>query len=306
MTLQEKFYILFEKPGESRASFMLNTVIYILIILSILNLMFYSVDSIREKYGYVLEGIRNIVMPIFILEYLSRLYASGYLNEYKGIKGKLKYMVTPYAIIDLLSILPYILLNTGFNSSFIRSLRLLRIFRLFRVKKYAKFVQLMKEILHNLKEELTVIFLYTLVGIVILSFIIFAIEHDAQPEVFSNIFQTIWWAVATLTTVGYGDMYPITVAGKFITAVISLIGIGFIAIPGGMFASAFMNALAEEKEKKGKEMKCLKCASTEIQSFSNPVVEYASKQQSYDKINICSKCNFTWLEKSNIETKEEN
>jgi len=306
MTLQEKFYILFEKPGESRASFILNTVIYILIILSILNLMFYSVDFIREKYGYILEGIRNIIMPIFILEYLSRLYASGYLNEYKGIKGKLKYMVTPYAIIDLLSILPYILLNTGFNSSFIRSLRLLRIFRLFRVKKYAKFVQFMKEILHNLKEELTVIFLYTMVGIVILSFIIFDIEHDAQPEVFSNIFQTIWWAVATLTTVGYGDMYPITVAGKFITAAISLVGIGFIAIPGGMFASAFMNALAEEKEKKGNEMKCLKCASKEIQSFSNPVVEYAAKQQSYDKINICSKCNFTWLEKLNIETKEEN
>jgi len=297
MTLQKKLYVLFEKPGENRASFILNTLIYILIIISILNLMFYSVDSIRKEYGYVLEGIRNIVMPIFIAEYLGRFYASGYLAEYKGIRGKLKYMVTPYAIIDLLSILPYILLNTGFNSSFIRSLRLLRIFRLFRVKKYAKFVQLMKEILGHLKEELTVIFLYTIVGIVILSFIIFGIEHDAQPEVFSNIFQTLWWAVATLTTVGYGDMYPITAAGKFITAVISLIGIGFIAIPGGMFASEFMNALEKEKEMNDTSVKCLKCGSEEIESFDNPIVEFDSAQHSYAKANMCSKCDFTWMVK---------
>jgi len=305
VTLQNKIYILFEKPGESRASFILNTIIYALIVISIINLMFYSVEPIHEKYGYILEGIRNIVMPIFILEYIGRLYASGYLNEYKGIKGKLRYMGTPYAIIDLLAILPYILLNSGFNSSFIRSLRLLRIFRLFRVKKYAIFIQLMKQILHNLKEELTVLFLYTLVVIVVLSFIIFDIEHEAQPEVFSNIFQTLWWAVATLTTVGYGDMYPITAAGKFITAVITIIGIGFVAIPGGMFASEFMSAIAKEREKKNRRLKCLKCGSGEIQSFSDPILEYASQKQTYDAINICSQCNFTWLEKFNIIKNED-
>jgi voltage-gated potassium channel len=301
MTLQKKLYILFEKPGENRASFILNTVIYILIIISIVNLMFYSVESVREKYGYVLEGIRNIVMPIFILEYLGRLYASGYLNEYKGVKGKLRYMVTPYAIIDLLAVIPYILLNSGFNSSFIRSLRLLRIFRLFRVKKYAIFIQLMKQILHNLKEELTVLFLYTLVVIVVLSFIIFDIEHEAQPEVFSNIFQTLWWAVATLTTVGYGDMYPITAAGKFITAVITIIGIGFVAIPGGMFASEFMSEIAKEKEENKNEVKCLKCGSTKIQNYTDPVVEYGAEKLLYDNVYVCSKCDFTWLEKKKKE-----
>jgi len=300
MILQNKLYRLFEKPEESRASFILNTVIYILILISILNLMFYSVEPIREKYGYILDGIRNIVMPIFILEYLGRLYASGYLKKYEGIKGRLKYMVTPYAIIDLLAVLPYILLSSGFNSSFIRSLRLLRIFRLFRVKKYAIFIQLMKKILHSLKEELTVLFLYTLVVIVVLSFIVFNIEHEAQPEVFSNIFQTLWWAVATLTTVGYGDMYPVTVAGKVITAIITIIGIGFVAIPGGMFASEFMSAIAKKKEDHENELKCLKCGSAQIQSFSDPILEYASQKQTYDAVHMCSKCDFTWLEKSDI------
>jgi len=296
MNLQEQLYILFEQPGKSRASFILNTVIYILIIVSIINLMLFSVEPIREKYGFILDSVRNVVMPIFVLEYICRLYASGYLEQYKGIKGKLKYMITPYAIIDLLAILPYILLNTGFNSSFIRSLRLLRIFRLFRVKKYAIFVQLMKKILNNLKEELTVLFLYTLVVIVVLSFIIFDIEHEAQPEVFSNIFQTLWWAVATLTTVGYGDMYPITAAGKFITAVITIIGIGFVAIPGGMFASEFMEAIAQEKKKKKKELHCPKCGAKKIEKFSDPILEIGSQKKHYDDLYVCTQCGFTWIE----------
>ena len=305
MTLQEKLYVLFEEPSKNRTSFIVNTVIYILIIISIINLMLYSVDPIREKYGFTLDLIRNIVMPIFIIEYILRLYASGSLNQYKGIIGKFKYMLTPYAIIDLLSILPYLLINTGFNSSFIRSFRLLRIFRLFRLKKYAIFVQLMKKILSNMKEELIVLLFYTIVIIIILSFMIFEVEHEAQPEVFSNVFQTMWWAVATLTTVGYGDMFPITASGKVITTIITILGIGFIAIPGGMFASSFIASIDDEKKKKENEFKCLKCGSKEIQSFSSPIVEYSSKKQSYDQINVCAKCNFTWVEKTNVTEKEE-
>ena len=156
-----------------------------------------------------------------------------------------------------------------------------------------------------MKEELIVLLFYTVVIIIILSFIIFEVEHEAQPEVFTNVFQTMWWAVATLTTVGYGDMFPITVAGKAITTIITILGIGFIAIPGGIFASEFIASIEEEKKKKKNEFKCLKCGSKEIQSFSNPVVEYASKKQSYDEIHVCSNCHFTWMDKSNDENEEE-
>jgi hypothetical protein len=100
-------------------------------------------------------------------------------------------------------------------------------------------------------------------------------------------------------------MYPVTAAGKFITAVITIIGIGFVAIPGGMFASEFMEAIAQEKKNKKNEIKCLKCGSRKIQSFSKPIVEYESQKQVYDVINICSKCNFTWVEKSDNKIKEE-
>ena len=145
MTLQDKLYTLFEEPEKSKASFILNSTIYILIFISIVNLMFSSVESLQNEYGAIILGVRNIIMPIFVLEYILRMYASGSLQRYKGFMGKLAYAKTPYAIIDLLSILPYILLNTGFNSAFIRSLRLLRIFRLFRVKKYAIFIQQMRK-----------------------------------------------------------------------------------------------------------------------------------------------------------------
>jgi voltage-gated potassium channel len=296
MTLQDKLYVLFEKPEESKTSFILNSTIYILIFISIVNLMFSSVESLQNEYGDIITGVRNIIMPIFVLEYILRLYASGSLDQYKGIAGKLKYVKTPYAIIDLLSILPYILLNTGFNSSFIRSLRLLRIFRLFRVKKYAIFIQQMRKITNNLKEELLVLLFYTAVLLVMLSFAIYELEHDAQPEVFTNVFQTMWWSVATLTTVGYGDMYPVTALGKIITAFITIIGIAFVAIPGGMFASEFMSEINKNKEKKANEAtdKCFRCGSSEIEIYEDASLGYDDEDRK--QMYVCKECQFTWLE----------
>ena len=297
MTLKDKLYILLEEPDNSRISFIINGIIYILIFISIINLMLSSVDDIQKNYGYILDMIRNIIMPIFVIEYIVRLYASGSLEKYKGFGGKLKYALTPYAIIDLVSILPYILLNSGFNSSFIRSLRLLRIFRLFRVKKYANFAQIMKNIISNIKEELFVLLFYTFILLIILSFAVFEVEHDAQPKVFSNIFQTMWWAVATLTTVGYGDMFPITAWGKVITSTISIIGIAFVAIPGGMFASEFMSKINDKKEKEITDIEttCLKCNSIKIKTITNTKLTHNEEKIDYKKLSICQKCDFKWL-----------
>ena len=296
MTVQDKLYILFEEPGKSKASYILNVFIYILILISIINLMLMTVSEFQEKYGDVFLMVRNIVMPIFIIEYLLRLYASGGLEKYNGIKGKLKYAMTPYAIIDLLSILPYILVQFASfpNSSALRSLRLLRVFRLFRVKKYAIFIQLMKKIFSNIKEEIFVLLFYTSVMLVILSFVVFQLEHDAQPDVFTNVFQTMWWGVATLTTVGYGDMYPITTAGKIITSIISIMGIAFVAIPGGMFASEFIAEIGKKHEIENE--KCPKCGSLVIKSYVEPTLKYSGKILNFKAVKICDECQFTWFE----------
>ncbi len=290
MNLQQRLYVLLEEPSKSRFGIILTIFIYSLIIINILDLMLYSVTEIRAKYGYILESINTTIMPIFITEYIIRLYASGAKKGFEGVKGKLKYAVTPYAIIDLLSILPYILTNTGFNSSFIRSLRLLRIFR---IKKYAIFIRLMKNIFHNIKEEFLVLLIFTLIMIVLLSFIIFEIEHKAQPNVFKNIFETMWWAVATLTTVGYGDMYPITASGKLITAIITILGIGFVAIPGGIFASEFTSAITKAKNS---NEKCFKCGSSDIRSHQNPTLSIDDRTKEFKTLYTCKNCNFSWLE----------
>jgi len=296
MTLQDKLYILFEEPEKSKTSYILNVFIYILILISIINLMLMTVSEFEEKYGNIFLMVRNIIMPIFIIEYLLRLYASGTLDQYKGFRGKVKYVMTPYAMIDLLSILPYILVQFASfpNSSALRSLRLLRVFRLFRVKKYAIFVQLMKKIFSNIKEEIFVLLFYTTVILIILSFVVFQLEHEAQPDVFTNVFQTMWWGVATLTTVGYGDMYPITAAGKSITAVITLMGIAFVAIPGGMFASEFISEIGKKHEHEIE--KCLKCGSSSIKVYTNPTLKYSEEILNFKVVNICDECKYTWLE----------
>ena len=293
--MRRKLYLLLEDPQHSKISFYFNIFIYLLIIISILNLMLSTVPSYKDKYGEIFDMVRNIVMPIFILEYMLRFYASGHLKQYRGIKGKLNYIFSFYAIVDLLSILPYILINIGFNSSFIRSIRLLRIVRLFRAKKYTVFIKLMKDIFINMKEEIVVLAFFTVVILALLSFSIFEVEHEAQPDVFTDIFQTLWWAVATLTTVGYGDMYPITPLGKLITGIVSIVGIAFIAIPGGMFASEFISHLSKKKESDSLENSepkyCPNCNSSEYIILDNALLELDDDKIELSSIGICKKCN---------------
>jgi voltage-gated potassium channel len=294
MSLQSKLYTFLEEPQSSKISFYFNIFIYSLIIISILNLMLSTVASYQKNYGVLFETIRNIIMPIFIIEYFLRFYAAGHLKVYKGFQGRLKYFFSFYALVDLLSILPYVLINVGFTSSFIRSLRLLRIFRLFRAKKYAVFIKLMQNIMFNIKEELIVLAFFTAIILLLLAFSVFEIEHEAQPKVFTNIFQTLWWAVATLTTVGYGDMYPVTSLGKFITGTISIIGIAFVAIPGGMFASEFIAQISNKKEKLTVDNKenCPECNSQNFIRMEKPFFELDGKVLMMKSVDICQDCKY--------------
>lgn len=274
-------YKTLEEPESNNISYWINLCIYILIILSIVVLMLSSVTSIYDENIKYFNSITHIIMPLFVLEYILRLVASGKLEKYRGIRGKIRYIFSPYSIVDLFAIAPYLIVAFGMDSAFIRSLRLLRIFRLLRVKKYAKFVDTLRNIFSTKKEEFLVLLFFTLITILILSFIVYELEHEAQPESFSNIFQTLWWAVATLTTVGYGDIYPVTVSGKFVTAIISILGIALIAIPGGMLASEFINSISKEKEQEQNINTCPACQSLEIE------LPNEKNQNTFKKCNTC-------------------
>ena len=297
MSIREKLYVILEQPENSRVGYYVNLSIYILILLSILNLMLMTVEEYNDKYGEYFLLIRNIVMPIFVIEYVLRFYAAGTIDRYKGFRGKVKYATSPYPLIDLLSIVPYVLSSMiGYdNSSVLRVLRLLRILRIFRVKKYANFAKTIKRIFFNIKEEIVVLMLYTIILLVVLSFVIFNIEHRAQPEIFSNVFQTMWWSVATLTTVGYGDMYPVTPEGRFITAMISLLGIAFVAIPGSLFASEFISEMENRKKRLDIDTKCPICNSTDIVSSDQMNLILQSDDQKNSEILRFKKCGFSWF-----------
>ena len=206
-------------------------------------------DSLKE-YFKIFEFINLINVSIFIIEYLFRLYAIGYDKT----TTRIKYALTPFMIIDLLAILPTLLVFIGINTSFLRALRVVRIFKLFKFAKYTEVDEMIMKILSEKKEEFIFIFTAILILLFTITPLAYFAEHDAQPEVFSSMSTTLWWSVTTFTTVGYGDMYPVTTFGKFITTIISILGIAFYAIPGAIFTASLLEELKQKNKKKKKEI----------------------------------------------------
>jgi voltage-gated potassium channel len=187
------------------------------------------------------------------------VWSSNHEPKYKdSLRGRLKYMVSPAALIDLLAILPfYISRVVVFDLRVLRILRLLRFFRLFRLTAYTRSTKLVINVFKSRVHELLLAFILTSFLIVIASCLVYFAEHIAQPDKFSSIPATIWWAVVSLTTVGYGDMYPITVIGKAFTIGILMLGITMLALPAGIITSGFLEE--SRKIKKPKEFKCPHC-----------------------------------------------
>lgn len=293
-----QLYRWLEEPSKSRFSYWLNVTIYLLIVFSVVVLMLSTVAPLQDEYGRVFDTINRAIMLFFTVEYVARVYAAGARSEYRGLIGRLRYMRSAYALIDLLAILPYLLSAFNVSSVFVRALRLLRIFRLFRMRKYAVFAVILFKIIRTKKEEFLLLLFYTLVLMVILSFVIYELEHDAQPDVFTNVVQTLWWAVATLTTVGYGDMYPVTAAGQLITAVISLLGIAFIAIPGGIFASEFITEFSKSAEHSDRQDLCVRCGSEKLERLGPCRLDTPEPSTVSGELVKCGSCGFHWIDHS--------
>ena len=155
--------------------------------------------------------------------------------------NKLKYIFSFYGIIDLLAILPYIL-GSFIDLRFIRIFRIFRILRAFKLIRYNYALQRFSIAFKLIREELILFLGVTLILIYITSAGIYFFENESQPDAFKSIFHSAWWAVATLTTVGYGDIYPITIGGKVFTFLILIFGLGIVTVPAGLFASSLSKA----------------------------------------------------------------
>ncbi|MEM7040065.1 MAG: ion transporter, partial [Bacteroidota bacterium] len=174
----------------------------------------------------------------------------------RGIRPFVKYVTSPLAIIDLLAILPSILiiiapyyapLNSVMDLRVVRMLRTMRLLRIFKITRYSQSMRLIGAVLREKRRDLSVTIFITLMLMVVSATLMYHVEHEAQQDKFPNIFSTLWWAVATLTTVGYGDVYPITALGKILSGIIALLGIGLVALPTGILSSAFVDRMARQK-----------------------------------------------------------
>lgn len=186
----------------------------------------------------LLKGFEVICVAIFTIEYGLRIYVA---------KKPLKYIFSFYGIIDFLAIFPFYL-RTAYDLRALRAFRVFRIFRTLKLVRYNKALNRFHIAAGIVKEEIVLFLIVTSIFIFLASTGIFYFENEAQPEIFSSVIHSGWWAVVTLTTVGYGDVYPITVGGKIFTFFILLIGVGIVTIPAGLVASALSKAREIEKE----------------------------------------------------------
>lgn len=249
--IKQKIYYTIDAELDDIPSKIFNIFLVVLIFLNVLAIILNSIQSLSLKYSNLFYTFEIISVVIFSIEYLLRLWTCNVDVAYKGrLKGRVKYLFSPLALIDLFAILPfYIPMFIPIDLRFLRVIRLVRIFRILKFGRYSASLQMLGRVLRKKKAELIVTFFVVFLLLIIASSLIYEFEREAQPEKFSNILSSMWWAVVTLTTVGYGDVYPVTTMGKILSSLIALLGIGLFALPAGILSSGMVDELQKKKEK---------------------------------------------------------
>lgn len=226
---------------DSKAGLYFDYFIQILILISIITFSIETIPDLSDSDLKILNYIELICVVIFSFEYIVRLVLAP---------KKIAFIFSFYGIIDLLAILPFYL-SFGIDLRSVRVLRFLRLFRLIKLARYNSALYRFSLAFKLIRQDLIMFGAVAIVLIYISAVGIYYFEHSAQPEVFSSIFSSLWWSVITLTTVGYGDVYPITIGGKIFTFAMLMVGLGIISIPSGMISSALTEArriINEDKE----------------------------------------------------------
>lgn len=230
---------------ESRFSVLVHLVLASTIIINVVSVIFDSVEALADRYYLIFAAIEIICTLIFAVEYGLRVWSAPDDPRFEGRFSRLRYMLTPMALIDLIAILPIFL--WFFTSIDLRFIRIIRLLRLLKFTRYSTGLELM---LMVFRQQLGVFGAASAALACMLVFsagAIYIAEHEAQPDKFGNLLDALYWSVITLATVGYGDVVPVTPFGKFLASVISLTGIGIVAVPAGILASAF-NAELRRRE----------------------------------------------------------
>ncbi len=213
-------------------------IIACLIIVSVISFSIETLPSLGSETRTLLFWIETFIISIFVVEYIYRVVQAT---------KKWSFIFSFYGLVDLIAILPYFLMP-ALDLRSLRLMRFLRFLRLLKLARYNKAVWRFGKALQTAKEEIVISLVGTFVLIFLAAVGIYFFEHEAQPEVFASIFDSLWWSVATFTTVGYGDVYPITVGGKIFTMLILFIGLGLVAATTGIISSALLAVRKLEDE----------------------------------------------------------
>lgn len=252
MTLKARVHHILEgMDHDDKMATAVTVLIASLIVISVFSVILESVQYLSERYGDLFLGSEIIIVGIFTVEYILRIWSCTEDSRYAHpVKGRLRYALSLFALLDLLAILPFYLpLLITFDARFLRALRLVRFLRITKLARYSHSVGLLTRVVKRQKETLLVTFLFITILIVFASCLMWQVEHEVQPDKFSSIPDTMWWAVATVTTVGYGDVVPITPLGKFLGAFIAIMGVGLIAMPAGIIVTGFIDEAKDKEER---------------------------------------------------------
>lgn len=195
----------------------------------------------ETTYTYWIEILTSF---IFLTDYIARVYTADYKMGYKSYRAYIAYLFTPLAIFDFLSILPVIYLFTPV-SSMIGLLRLFRIFRALKLIRYSKTMIIIANVIRKVKSQLMAVLILIIVYIFVSAMLIFQLE----PNLFNNFFDALYWATISITTIGYGDISPVTPIGRLITMCSALVGVAVIALPSGIITAAYMTEITKTKSK---------------------------------------------------------
>ena len=242
MNFRRKIYeILQPDDGASVLSRTFDWLITSLIFLSVV-IVFATTFDLPLRVMRILLILESLASIVFTVEYVLRIVTADFLYPRSGaIVSRVKYITSVMAIIDLAAILPFWLpMFLPGTMLGLRGFRLFRLLRIFKLNRYSDAMKSLGEVIASKKRELFGSVFIVFIIMLISSLLMYSAEHDAQPDVFRNAFSGLWWAVATLTTVGYGDIYPVTALGRLVGTVIAFSGLAAVAIPTGIISSGLM------------------------------------------------------------------
>ena len=248
--VRRRTYEVLEKAGEGdRLSQAVDIVIIAVILANMAAVVLESFEGLYERYAGWFAALELVSVALFTVELALRLWTCDLLRPGRTWPvAVMRFLVSPVGLIDLLAIVPFYLpLLIPVDLRVVRILRLVRFLRLLKLTRYTRSVSAIAAVVRERRHELLVAVFLTSLLLMVASTLMYYLESKVQPDAFPNIIASLWWAVATLTTIGYGDVFPVTGLGRLLSGIIAVLGIGLVALPTAIISSGFVEALARNK-----------------------------------------------------------